>query len=443
MKILKFGGTSVGSPERMHVVAGLVTKESDAKIVVLSAVSGTTNTLVNIGAALAIQQKEKALNIIQQLHQDYITYVDGLLTDRNALKIGHEIVEAHFSALRAMAQETFNADIEKEILAQGELLSTKLFNTYLTEQGIESALLPALEFMRIDEDNEPAMDYISDNLSTLIAQNNKVDIYVTQGYICLNSQNRIDNLQRGGSDYTASLIGAAIYANEIQIWTDIDGMHNNDPRLVKHTFPVAKLSFDEAAELAYFGAKILHPSSIRPAQSANVPVRLLNTMKPEAPGTLISAHSQEDREITAVAAKDGITAIKIKSSRMLLAYGFLRKVFEIFEKYKTPIDLITTSEVAISLTIDNHTHLEAIKDELEDFGDVEINTDHTIVCVVGNMPFKKVGILKKVLYAIGDIPIRMVSYGGSKFNISILVDSQYKVETLTRLNEKIFGMPRD
>lgn len=443
MKILKFGGTSVGSPERMHAVAGLVTKESDAKIVVLSAVSGTTNTLVNIGAALAAGQKENAHQIIQQLHQEYISYVNGLLSDEKALKTGHEIIEAHFSALRIMAQEKFSADIEKEILAQGELLSTKLFCAYLSEQGIQAALLPALEFMRIDEDNEPDLHYITERLSALIAQHDKADIYVTQGYICLNSQNRIDNLQRGGSDYTASLIGAAIRASEIQIWTDIDGMHNNDPRIVKHTFPVAQLSFDEAAELAYFGAKILHPSSIRPAQAANVPVRLLNTMKPEAQGTLISAHSQEDREITAVAAKDGITAIKIKSSRMLLAYGFLRKVFEIFENYKTPIDLITTSEVAISLTIDNNTHLEAIKDELEDLGDVEINTNHTIVCVVGNMPFKKVGVLKKVLDAIGDIPIRMVSYGGSKFNISILVDSQYKVETLTRLNEKVFGMHRE
>lgn len=442
MKILKFGGTSVGNPERMHAVAGLVTKESDTKIVVLSAVSGTTNTLVNIGTALAAGQKENAYHIIQQLHQEYIAYVKGLLSDEKALETGHDIVEAHFAALRMMAQETFSADIEKEILAQGELLSTKLFNTYLTEQGIESALLPALEFMRIDEDNEPDLNHITERLNALIAQNDKANIYVTQGYICLNSQNRIDNLQRGGSDYTASLIGAAIRASEIQIWTDIDGMHNNDPRIVKHTFPVAQLSFDEAAELAYFGAKILHPSSIRPAQAANVPVRLLNTMKPEAQGTLISAHSQEDREITAVAAKDGITAIKIKSSRMLLAYGFLRKVFEIFEKYKTPIDLITTSEVAISLTIDNNAHLEAIKGELEDLGDVEINTNHTIVCVVGNMPFRKVGVLKRVLNAIGDIPIRMVSYGGSKYNISILVDGQHKVETLTRLNEKVFGMQK-
>lgn len=444
MKVLKFGGTSLGSPERMHAVAELITKEpEESKVVVLSAVSGTTNTLVSIAAALADEQKEKALNIISELQQDYSTYTKGLLTGEKARKVAYEIVESHFTALRVMAEEHFSADIEKEILAQGELLSTKLFCAYLDEKDIPAMLLPALEFMRIDEENEPDLNYISERLKALIAQYDKVPIYVTQGYICLNSQNHIDNLQRGGSDYTASLIGVAIDASEIQIWTDIDGMHNNDPRIVKHTFPVAQLSFDEAAELAYFGAKILHPSSIRPAQRANIPVRLLNTMKPEAQGTLISAHCKEDREITAVAAKDGITAIKIKSSRMLLAYGFLRKIFEVFEKYKTPIDLITTSEVAVSLTIDNHTHLKAIKAELEGFGEVKIDAGHTIVCVVGNMPFDKVGVLKKITNAIDDIPIRMVSYGGSRFNISILIESQYKAETLNRLNERVFHMKRE
>lgn len=444
MKVLKFGGTSLGSPERMHAVAGLISKEpEESKIVVLSAVSGTTNTLVSIAAALADEQKENAFHIIDQLQQDYNTYVNQLLTEKEAQKAAHEIVASHFTALRAMAEEHFTADIEKEVLAQGELLSTRLFCAYLDEQGIPAVLLPALEFMRIDEENEPDLDYIAEKLKALVVQDDKVPVFVTQGYICLNSQNRIDNLQRGGSDYTASLIGVAADASEIQIWTDIDGMHNNDPRIVKHTFPVAQLSFDEAAELAYFGAKILHPSSIRPAQRANIPVRLLNTMKPEAQGTLISAQRKEDREITAVAAKDGITAIKIKSSRMLLAYGFLRKIFEIFEKYKTPIDLITTSEVGVSLTIDNHTHLEAIKTELEGFGEVKIDTDHTIICVVGNMPFDKVGVLKKITNAIDDIPIRMVSYGGSRFNISILIGSQYKAEVLNRLNERVFHMKRE
>lgn len=443
MKILKFGGTSVGSPERMRTVAELVTKESENKIVVLSAVSGTTNTLVSIASALSEGKSDAAVNIIDKLYQDYLTYIDELLTDSQAKKAGLEIIDAHFSAMRSMAREAFTVDVEKEILAQGELLSTKLFCTYLQQEGIDAVLLPALDFMRIDEDNEPDMPYISEKLKALMAENKQTAIYVTQGYICLNSQNRIDNLQRGGSDYTASLIGVAIAASEIQIWTDIDGMHNNDPRIVKRTFPIAELSFDEAAELAYFGAKILHPSSIRPAQAANVPVRLLNTMKPEAAGTLISSSRQSDRAFTAVAAKDDITAIKIKSSRMLLAYGFLRKVFEIFEKYKTPIDLITTSEVAVSLTIDNHAHLQKIVEELGDFGEVEVNTNHTIICVVGNMPFQKEAIIKQVMDALDNIPVRMVSYGGSRFNISILIESSYKTEALTRLNEHIFGMQRN
>ncbi len=443
MKILKFGGTSVGSPERMRAVAELVTKEPENKIVVLSAVSGTTNTLVSVASALYENKNEIAIGIIDKLYQDYVVYVNELLVSKQANKAGHAIVDAHFDALNSMTREPFTADVEKEILAQGELLSTKLFCAYLQQESIDAALLPALNYMRIDDDNEPDMPYISEKLKDLIAESKQVDIYVTQGYICLNSQNRVDNLQRGGSDYTASLVGVAIAASEIQIWTDIDGMHNNDPRIVKRTFPIAELSFDEAAELAYFGAKILHPSSIRPAQAANVPVRLLNTMKPEAAGTLISSSRQSERAFTAVAAKDGITAIKIKSSRMLLAYGFLRKVFEIFEKYKTPIDLITTSEVAISLTIDNQTHLQEIVAELNGFGEVEVDDGHTIICVVGMMPFEKAAITKQVMDALDDIPVRMVSYGGSKFNISILINSQHKTEALTRLNEHIFGMQRD
>ncbi|MEK6479879.1 aspartate kinase [Catalinimonas sp. 4WD22] len=442
MKVLKFGGTSLGSPERMHAVADLINKESGKKIVVLSAVSGTTNTLVNIATALSQQNKTEADTIITNLYDTYQAYCKNLLHNTASLKKGLEIVEAHFTVLRSMESSEYSMDIEKEILAQGELLSTKLFVTYLEQEGITAGLLPALEYMRIDDANEPDTPYIKEHLQRLVDQYPEQELFVTQGYICLNSSNRVDNLQRGGSDYTASLVGEAVKADEIQIWTDIDGMHNNDPRIVKHTYPIPKLSFDEAAELAYFGAKILHPSSIRPAQHANIPVRLLNTMKPDAAGTLITADIEPERGFTAVAAKDGIAAIKVKSSRMLLAYGFLRKIFEIFENYKTPIDLITTSEVAVSLTIDNHTHLSAIKEELEDFGEVEVHTNHTIICIVGNMPFSKVGMLKQVLDAIDDIPIRMVSYGGSKFNISLLIDSEYKTETLTRLNEKIFGQQR-
>ncbi len=437
MKILKFGGTSLGSPERMHAVRQLILSDDDPKIVVLSAVSGTTNTLVQIGTALREGQSQEAGQRIDTLQDHYRAYTETLLTKEATRRAGEVILEEHFALLRRATEVPFSGDIEKEILAQGELLSTKLFTTYLEEQGTDATLLPALEFMRIDDDNEPDEEHIERKLSALLAQHPDQTIFVTQGYICLNSQNRIDNLQRGGSDYTASIIGAAVRAREIQIWTDIDGMHNNDPRVVKKTYPIAELSFNEAAELAYFGAKILHPFTIRPAQRANIPVRLLNTLAPEAAGTLISDR-EGARTITAVAAKDGITAIKIRSSRMLLAHGFLRKVFEVFEKYKTPIDLITTSEVAISLTVDNQNHLENIIRDLEEYGEVEVETNNTIVCVVGNMPFYKVGILKRVVDAIDDIPIRMLSYGGSKFNISLLIDSAYKEETLNRLNERIF-----
>ncbi|MGB3851400.1 MAG: aspartate kinase [Tunicatimonas sp.] len=437
MKILKFGGTSLGSPERMHAVRQLILSDDTPKIVVLSAVSGTTNALVQLGAALKEGQTEAASQQIDALRDYYRSYVATLLSQDATRRAGEAILDEHFTLLHHTTQQPFSVDLEKEILAQGELLSTKLFATYLEEQGTRAVLLPALEFMRIDNANEPEDAFIREKLNALLSQYPDQTIFVTQGYICLNSQNRIDNLQRGGSDYTASIVGAAVQASEIQIWTDIDGMHNNDPRVVKNTYPIAELSFNEAAELAYFGAKILHPFTIRPAQRANIPVRLLNTLAPEAAGTLISDREGE-RAITAVAAKDGITAIKIRSSRMLLAHGFLRRVFEVFEHYKTPIDLITTSEVAISLTVDNQNHLENIIRDLKEYGEVDVETDNTIICVVGNMPFYKVGILKRVVDAIDDIPIRMLSYGGSKFNISLLIDSQYKEATLTRLNERVF-----
>lgn len=438
MKVLKFGGTSLGTPERMKSVAQLITRDDEDKMVVLSAVSGTTNTLVNIAKALSQRNQPEGDLIIDQLYEVYKDFYQQLLQDEDCRSEARDIVDAHFTALRSMADSVYTEDVEKEILAQGELLSTKLFVTYLEQEKISAVLLPALDFMRIDEENEPDKAYIHEKLQAHISEHPDHSLFVTQGYICLNNNNKVDNLQRGGSDYTASLLGEALQASEIQIWTDIDGMHNNDPRIVRNTYPIPKLSFDEAAELAYFGAKILHPSSIRPAQHANIPVRLLNTLKPDATGTLITAEADAEREFTAVAAKDGITAIKIKSSRMLLAYGFLRKVFEIFEDYRTPVDLITTSEVAVSLTIDKLTHLEKIQEELEDLGEVEIHRDHTIICIVGNMPFHKVGMLTRLMDALHDIPIRMVSYGGSKFNISLLIDSKYKVKTLTLLNEKVF-----
>jgi len=439
MKVMKFGGTSVGTPERMHQVAKLITTDSDPKFVVLSALSGTTNTLVSICHALKSGKQDQAQTIIAELLQKYNAFYPSLVKTPESRQQAAQIIHEHFDFLRTSVEKVFSENLEKEILAQGELLSTQLFAAYLEEEKVSAVLLPALEFMRINEENEPDTDFIKSMLKEKLSAQKVYQIYITQGYICKNSRGGVDNLQRGGSDYSASLIGAAMDAEEIQIWTDIDGMHNNDPRVVDKTFPVAELSFDEAAELAYFGAKILHPSSIRPAQRANIPVRLLNTMQPEAPGTLIT-EKKGGHEIKAVAAKDGITAIKIKSSRMLLAYGFLCKIFGVFEKYQTPIDMITTSEVAVSLTIDDETHLEAIVAELKAYGDVEIDAGQTIICIVGHMLVNKRGVLKRAMNAVGDLPVRMVSYGGSRYNISLLIDSNLKKEALNLLNKGLFEL---
>lgn len=439
MKIMKFGGTSVGTPERMHQVAKLITADDEPKFVVLSALSGTTNTLVSICQAIMIGQPDQAHTIIAELLQKYKGFYPNLVKSSESQEKALQIINEHFDFLTSSVENTYDENLEKEILAQGELLSTKLFTVFLQETKVSAQLLPALDFMRIDEEQEPDTDFIKEKLGEKLAQNQDYHIYLTQGYICRNSEGAVDNLQRGGSDYSASLIGAAIDADEIQIWTDIDGMHNNDPRVVDKTFPVAELSFEEAAELAYFGAKILHPSSIRPAQKANIPVRLLNTMQPDAPGTLIT-EKKGGLEIKAIAAKDGITAIKIKSSRMLLAYGFLCKIFGVFEKYQTPIDMITTSEVAVSLTIDDTSHLDDILTELKAYGDVEVDAGQTIICIVGHMLMNKRGVLKRAMDAVGDLPVRMVSYGGSWYNISLLIDSDLKKEALTLLNKGLFDL---
>ena len=436
MKILKFGGTSVGSAERMHALAKLIDDKSP-KIIVLSAMSGTTNNLVEIAAALYLKENEKASSLIKVLKTKYETVIKQLYKTEAGLNKGKGLLESHFGYLHSFTIDLFTINEERAILAQGELLSTALFHYYLEEININSTLLPALNFMRIDENEEPDMNYIERNSKQELGKNPSADLYITQGYICRNAFGEIDNLKRGGSDYTATLIGAAIQAEEIQIWTDIDGMHNNDPRVVEKTQAIAELSFDEAAELAYFGAKILHPTCILPAQNKNIPVRLLNTMQPQAKGTLISSRTTGDN-IKAVAAKDDITAINIKSGRMLLAYGFLRAVFEIFERYKTPIDMITTSEVAVSLTIDNTKNLEAIKSELEEFCKVEIETNLTIVCIVGSFTAEKQGYAFRIFDALKNIPIRMISYGGSKNNVSILVDSKLKKDTLIALNKGLF-----
>ncbi|MCO5239574.1 MAG: aspartate kinase [Chitinophagaceae bacterium] len=439
MKVMKFGGTSVGKPERMQQVAKLITTGEEPKIVVLSALSGTTNALVSIGDALAKGDKQLAKQKIDGLAAHYDVFVKDLLKKDATLKKGEAIIAEHFDFLNIILKISFNEALNKDILAQGELMSTKLFSTYLEEKGIDHALLPALDFMQIDTNDEPYFDAIRVKLNRILQLHAGKKLFVTQGYICRNSKGEVDNLKRGGSDYSASLIAAAVKASVCEIWTDIDGMHNNDPRIVATTKPVVQLSFEEAAELAYFGAKILHPTCIWPAQQEKVPVKLLNTMQPEAPGTTITEDAGSEG-VKAVAAKDGIIAIKIKSSRMLLAYGFLRKIFEVFEKYKTAIDMVTTSEVAVSVTIDNDAHLTHILKELEPFGTVVADKDQTIVSIVGNQIAKTPDVLMKLFDSLSAVPVRMVSYGGSSHNISVLVPSAFKTKTLQLLNKGVFGL---
>ena len=436
---MKFGGTSVGKPERMHHIASLVTKETEPTIVVLSALSGTTNALVEIGDFIAKGDRVSAKQAIDKLEEHYHQFVANLVSTPEALAKAKAIIAEHFEFLNIILRISFSEALSKDILAQGELLSTKLFCCYLEEKEIDHCLLPALEFMSIDAYDEPQIGSIKVKLSQLLQQKKAHRLFVTQGYICKNARGEVDNLKRGGSDYTASLVAAAITASVCEIWTDIDGMHNNDPRVVKKTVPVEQMSFDEAAELAYFGAKILHPASIWPAQQFNIPVKLLNTMQPEARGTLI-AEKAGSVGVKAVAAKDNIIAIRIKSSRMLLAYGFLRKIFEVFEKYRTPIDMITTSEVAVSLTIDNDTNLKDILKELEPFGAVEVDKNQTIISVVGNEIAQTEDMVKKLFGSIMNIPVRMVSYGGSPHNISLLVPATCKTQILQQLNRGMFGL---
>ncbi len=437
MKILKFGGTSVGSAERMQALVNLVVND-EPKIVVLSAMSGTTNALVEINDALYKRDAATANTLINKLEEKYRAEITKLYKSKEHLSKASDLIGSHFYYLRSFTLDMFTSNEEKAVLAQGELLSTAMFHFYLSELNVKSVLLPALNFMRIDENEEPDMVYIENNIKTELTKHKGENLFITQGYICRNAFGEIDNLKRGGSDYTASIIGAAIRSEEIQIWTDIDGMHNNDPRFVNKTHPIKQLSFDEAAELAYFGAKILHPTCILPAQKRNIPVRLKNTMQPEAEGTLI-ANINTSPGIQAVAAKDGITAINIKSDRMLLAHGFLRAVFEIFERYKTPIDMITTSEVAVSLTIDSQKQLKEIIKELEEIANVYVEPDQTIICVVGNMAKDSVGYGFKILEALKNIPLRMVSYGGSQHNVSVLIDSKHKKDALMALNKGLFN----
>jgi aspartate kinase len=435
MKVIKFGGTSVGTPKRMKKVAQLVAHEN--AIIVLSAVSGTTNSLTAIAQLLYNNERNKAKQLISEIEKKYQVFARELLSASEQLSKANDLLKNHFSHIDSFTEDLFTVHEEKTILAQGELISTALFQLYLKEKGINSCLLPALDFMRIDKDLEPDSYYIQHNLERELKQFDS-NLYITQGYICRNVFGEIDNLKRGGSDYTASLIGAAINASEIEIWTDIDGMHNNDPRVVDNTFSIEYLSYDEAAELAYFGAKILHPASVYPAQLSGIPIWLKNTIEPKKPGTKI-AKEIDRREFTAVAAKDGISAIKIKSGRMLLAYGFLRKIFDIFERYKTPIDVITTSEVAVSITVDDNSNLDAIQEELRYLGEVEVNKNLSIVCVVGNFSHESMGSGNQVFNSLKHIPILMVSYGGSQHNVSIVIETEYKKEALVALNNGLFN----
>ena len=439
MQVWKFGGTSVGKPERMHAIKNLITEDGNRKIVVLSALSGTTNALISIGESLKTNNDAEAVEKINTLYAHYEEFIKELYATPEGLAKGKTIIENEFSFVRSLVSiKPFSLKQEKEIVAEGELLSTQMFEAFLQEKGVKSALLPALDFMLIDADNEPVLKFTEEKLGAILSQLTDRQIFVTQGFICRNPRGEVDNLKRGGSDYTATLIGGAIVAEEVQIWTDIDGMHNNDPRIVKKTFPIRELTFEEAAELAYFGAKILHPSTITPAKMKGVPVRLKNTMEPSAFGTLI-ADKTSDREIKAIAAKDNLTAIYIHSTRMLNAYGFLRRVFEIFEKYKTPVDMITTSEVSVSVTIDNDEHLDSIMAELRQFADLEdVDKDQTIVCIVGNFSADKEGIALKVLEAMKNIPIRMICYGASEHNITLLIHGKNKVAALNALNERCF-----
>ena len=438
MKVMKFGGTSVGTPQRMKEVTQLVIKSGEPVFVVLSAMSGTTNSLVEISDYLYKKNADGANEVINHLETKYMRHVEELYTKDDVKKATCEFLKDEFNYLRSFTKEIFTSFEEKAIVAQGEMMSTNMVVNYMKEQGIKAVLLNALDFMRTDKNAEPDPVYIKEKLKAVMAENEGYQVYVTQGFICRNAYGEVDNLQRGGSDYTASLVGAAMNAEEIQIWTDIDGMHNNDPRIVEKTQPIHQLQFEEAAELAYFGAKILHPTCVQPAKYAGIPVRLLNTMDPDAEGTTIS-NQTEYGKIKAVAAKDNIIAIKIKSSRMLLATGFLRKVFEIFESYQTPIDMVCTSEVAVSMSVDNSTHLGEIVDELKKYGTVTVDTGMCIICVVGDLDWSNIGFETRVLDALKNISVRMISYGGSNYNISFLIKEEDKRRALQSLSDNLFN----
>jgi len=433
---MKFGGTSVGNPDRMRALIPLI-NDNEEKIVVLSAMSGTTNSLVEISCLLYANKLDEASARNEELRAKYHKVVDDLYSTETVKKTGHELIDSHFDYIGNFTTRVFTKLQEKVILAQGELISTALFHLLLQEKGIKSILLPALNFMRIDKDGEPDYFYIEENIEREMKHHPSEKLIITQGFICRNAYGEIDNLKRGGSDFTASILGAALNVDEIQIWTDINGFHNNDPRYVENTSVIRELSFDEAAELAYFGAKILHPSSVNPARQKKIPVRLKNTMDPGDEGTLITSESTL-ADYKAVAAKDGISVLRIRSDRMLMAYGFLRKVFEIFEAYKTPIDMVTTSEVSVSITIDNSEYVNQIAIDLKELGKVEIEENQTIICIVGDFRIQRVGSAPEIFEALNTVPLKMISYGGSQNSISLLIDTKNKIEALKQLSKHLF-----
>src|SRR5450759_4892997 len=437
MKIMKFGGTSVGNPDRMKAMIPLI-NDGNKKIVVLSAMAGTTNSLVEITELLYADNINEASVRNNNLRSKYHQVVEELFASENFKKSGHELIDSHFEYIRNFTLRVFTKLQEKAILAQGELISTSLFHLLLQERNIKSILLPALSFMRIDKDGEPDAFYIKENIRRELKKHTAENLIITQGFICRNAYGEIDNLKRGGSDFTAWLLGAAVKASEIQIWTDINGFHNNDPRFVENTQVIRELSFDEAAELAYFGAKILHPSSLNPARENNIPVRLKNTMEPEDVGTLITSESIL-QDYKAVAAKDGISVLRIRSARMLMVYGFLRKVFEIFEAYRTPIDMITTSEVAVSITFDTPEFINQIAKDLKELGHVEIEINQTIICIVGDFRTQRTGSAPEIFEALNTIPLKMISYGGSQNSLSLLIDTTNKIEALKLLSKHLFN----
>lgn len=438
MKVMKFGGTSVGTPQRMKDVVSLVMESGQPVFLVLSAMSGTTNSLLEISNYLYKKNPEGANELINVLEKKYNQHIEELFVDGEWKDATVEFMKQEFRYIRSFTKEIFTSFEEKSIVAQGEILSTNMVTNYMKQQGYDVELISALDFMRTDKNSDPDLHYIHDKLIEILDSKPGKTVYITQGFICRNAYGEIDNLLRGGSDYSASLIGAALQAEVIEIWTDIDGMHNNDPRFVEGTQPVHQLNFEEAAELAYFGAKILHPTCVQPAKYADIPVKILNTMDPHAEGTTISTQS-EPGKIKAVAAKDNITAIKIKSSRMLLATGFLRKVFEIFETYHTSIDMVCTSEVGVSMSIDNDTYLTDIVDELQKYGTVTIDKDMCIICIAGDLDWHNVGFETLATDAMKDIPVRMISYGGSNYNISFLIKGEDKQRALQALSNTLFN----